>query len=42
MLITAAFSIATASGAWVMRFWLKRLNKKIRQDEDETKLAFAY
>jgi len=39
---SAAFSFACASGAWVMRFWLQRLNSKIRQQDDETILAYAY
>jgi hypothetical protein len=39
---SAAFSVATASGAWVMRFWLMKLNRRIRRDNDETKLFFAY
>ncbi|KAK4496906.1 hypothetical protein PRZ48_011355 [Zasmidium cellare] len=39
---SAAFSFACASGAWVMRFWLQRLNGKIRQSEDEGVLRFAY
>lgn len=39
---SAAFSIATATGAWVMKFWLMRLNKKIRQSDNETVLRFAY
>ncbi|KAK3068869.1 hypothetical protein LTR53_013232 [Teratosphaeriaceae sp. CCFEE 6253] len=39
---SAAFSIACASGAWAMRVWLKRANRKIRQSSDETVLAYAY
>lgn len=39
---SAALSIATAAGAWAMRFWLIRDNKKIRQSENETTLFFAY
>ncbi|KAK5721323.1 hypothetical protein LTR17_014693 [Elasticomyces elasticus] len=39
---SAAFSFACAAGAWVMRIWLKRANKKIRQSNDESILAFAY
>jgi hypothetical protein len=39
---SAAFSIACASGAWAMRIWLKRTNRKIRQSNNETILAFAY
>lgn len=39
---SAAFSFACASGAWVMRFWLMRLNGKIRQMDDEGVLRFAY
>jgi hypothetical protein len=39
---SAAFSVATAAAAWVMRIWLKRTNKKIRQNPDETINTFAY
>lgn len=39
---SAALSVATAAGAWAMRTWLKRENKKIRQLEDETVLRYAY
>ncbi|KAK5170693.1 uncharacterized protein LTR77_005283 [Saxophila tyrrhenica] len=39
---SAAFSIATATSAWIMKLWLKKLNKKIRQTEDESVLRFAY
>ncbi|KAK5700782.1 hypothetical protein LTR97_005299 [Elasticomyces elasticus] len=39
---SAAFSFACAAGAWGMRIWLKRANKKIRQSNDESILAFAY
>jgi hypothetical protein len=39
---SAGFSLATAAGAWVMKFWLMRLNKRIHQTEDETIVKFAY
>ena len=39
---SAAFSVATAVAAWVMCFWLKRINKKIRQNPDESINTFAY
>ncbi|KFY85111.1 hypothetical protein V500_08700 [Pseudogymnoascus sp. VKM F-4518 (FW-2643)] len=39
---SAAFSAATAIAAWAMRFDLMRENKKIRQDEDEATLYYAY
>ncbi|KAJ0271811.1 hypothetical protein CBS470a_012984 [Colletotrichum nupharicola] len=42
MSTSAALSVATAAGAWAMRFWLKHENKKIRQSEDETVLFYAY
>lgn len=42
MTSSAAFSVATAAGAWVMKFWLIRLNKKIMQSDNETVLRFAY
>ncbi|KAF2725452.1 MFS general substrate transporter [Polychaeton citri CBS 116435] len=42
MSCSAAFSIACASGAWCMRFWLIRINRKIRRNNDETILAYAY
>ncbi|KAH8179456.1 major facilitator superfamily protein [Sarocladium implicatum] len=42
MASSAALSIATAGGAWAMRFWLKHDNKKIRQTENEATLFYAY
>ncbi|KAF9891366.1 hypothetical protein FE257_004222 [Aspergillus nanangensis] len=39
---SAAFSVATASAAWVMRFWLIRTNRKIRRSTDESALYYAY
>jgi hypothetical protein len=39
---SAGLSVATAAGAWAMRIWLMRENKKIRQSEDETVLRYAY
>lgn len=39
---SAAFSIATAAGAWGMRFWLMRENRKIRQSSNEQRLFYAY
>ena len=39
---SAGFSMLCAGAAWVMRIWLKRDNKKIRQSNDESILAFAY
>lgn len=39
---SAGFSLACTIAAWAMRFWLIRTNRKIRQNEDETQLAFAY
>ena len=39
---SAAFSVGCASAAWVMRVILIRLNKKIRQSDDETVLFYAY
>ncbi|EQB58974.1 major facilitator superfamily transporter [Colletotrichum gloeosporioides Cg-14] len=42
MSTSAALSVATAAGAWAMRFWLKHENKKIRQSEDENVLFYAY
>ncbi|KAI9926014.1 hypothetical protein MW887_004473 [Aspergillus wentii] len=39
---SAAFSIACAMSAWVMRFWLIRANKEIRQMNDESVLYYAY
>ncbi|KAH7119003.1 major facilitator superfamily domain-containing protein [Dendryphion nanum] len=39
---SAALSVATAIGAWGMRFWLIRENKKIRRSETENVLYFAY
>ncbi|KAK9313374.1 major facilitator superfamily domain-containing protein [Lipomyces starkeyi] len=37
-----AFSVATAMAAWVMRFILMRVNRKIRQSSDEATLFYAY
>ncbi|KAM0237903.1 hypothetical protein ACHAP5_008801 [Fusarium lateritium] len=39
---SAALSVATAAGAWGMRFWLVKENKKIRQSENEGTLYYAY
>ncbi|KAM0347470.1 hypothetical protein ACHAO7_011638 [Fusarium culmorum] len=39
---SAALSVATAIGAWAMRFWLIKDNKKIRQSENESTLYYAY
>lgn len=39
---SAAFSLATAAGAWVMKIWLMRENKKIRMSNNETTLFYAY
>ncbi|TDZ49615.1 putative transporter [Colletotrichum trifolii] len=42
MSTSAALSVATAAGAWAMRVWLKRENKKIRRSENEDVLFYAY
>lgn len=42
MTSSAAFSIATAAGAWAMKFWLMRLNTKVIQSSDEKILRYAY
>ncbi|SMR60409.1 unnamed protein product [Zymoseptoria tritici ST99CH_1E4] len=39
---SAGFSVITAGLAWVMKFWLMRINRRMRQSEDERSLAFAY
>ncbi|KAL4954019.1 major facilitator superfamily domain-containing protein [Aspergillus filifer] len=39
---SAAFSLTCAAGAWAMRFWLMRMNRKIRQNNDESVLYYAY
>lgn len=39
---SAAFSAATAMAAWAMRFDLQLRNKKIRQEESESELFYAY
>lgn len=39
---SAGFSLACATGAWCMKLWLIRLNKKARQSDDETTLRYAY
>ncbi|KAK5049301.1 hypothetical protein LTR84_004230 [Exophiala bonariae] len=39
---SAAFSLVTMMGAWAMRVWLVRENRKIRQTNTETTLFYAY
>ncbi|KAL3495508.1 major facilitator superfamily domain-containing protein [Aspergillus germanicus] len=39
---SAAFSIACATCAWIMKWWLIRANRKIRQSNDESVLYYAY
>ncbi|KAE8149177.1 major facilitator superfamily domain-containing protein [Aspergillus avenaceus] len=39
---SAAFSLACAASAWVMKIWLIRANRKIRQTGDESVLYYAY
>jgi RNase P subunit RPR2 len=39
---SAAFSMTCAACAWAMRFWLQRANRKIRQNNDELRLYYAY
>ncbi|KAF2211138.1 hypothetical protein CERZMDRAFT_44163 [Cercospora zeae-maydis SCOH1-5] len=39
---SAGFSMLCAGAAWVMRIWLQRTNRKIRQSNDESILAYAY
>ncbi|CAK1359375.1 putative transporter [Cercospora beticola] len=39
---SAGFSMLCAGAAWVMRIWLQRTNRKIRQTNDESILAYAY
>jgi hypothetical protein len=39
---SAAFSFATAAGAWVMKFWLIKENKRIRTSNNEATLMYAY
>lgn len=38
----ACFAAGSLLCAWAMRLWLMRLNRKMRESEDETRLAFAY
>ncbi|KAF4547687.1 MFS-type transporter-like protein 40 [Elsinoe fawcettii] len=42
MTSSAAFSFATVVGAWIMKVWLIRINRKIRQTDNEATLLFAY
>ncbi|KAK4575038.1 hypothetical protein LTR86_000889 [Recurvomyces mirabilis] len=42
MASSAGFSIAAAGAAWIMKVWLKKLNNRLRQTEDETILRYAY
>ncbi|EON66851.1 hypothetical protein W97_06253 [Coniosporium apollinis CBS 100218] len=39
---SAAFSIATAMTAWVVKFMMMRKNKKLRQSEDEVTTFYVY
>ena len=39
---SAAFSITCAACTWAMRIWLQRANRKIRQENDESNLYYAY
>lgn len=39
---SAAFSITCAACAWAMRIWLQRANRKIRQNNDESNIYYAY
>ncbi|KAL4898671.1 major facilitator superfamily domain-containing protein [Aspergillus ambiguus] len=39
---SAAFSAACATSAWIMKIWLIRTNRKIRQSDDESTLYYAY
>lgn len=39
---SAGFSLLCAGAAWIMKLWLIRTNRKIRQSNDESILAFAY
>ncbi|KAJ5346274.1 hypothetical protein N7541_008756 [Penicillium brevicompactum] len=39
---SAAFSITCAACSWAMRIWLQRANRKIRQENDESNLYYAY
>ncbi|KXT10263.1 hypothetical protein AC579_6615 [Pseudocercospora musae] len=39
---SAGFSMLCAGAAWIMKLWLKKINKKIRRSNDESILAFAY
>ncbi|KAM0268898.1 hypothetical protein ACHAQH_009871 [Verticillium albo-atrum] len=42
MASSAAFCVACAAGAWVMRWMLVQENKKIKQRDSETTLFYAY
>lgn len=42
MLSSAAFSIVCAGCAWAMKFWLIRLNHKLRSNPNESILRYAY
>ncbi|KAF9874419.1 hypothetical protein CkaCkLH20_07982 [Colletotrichum karsti] len=36
------FAAVSIAGTWVMRIWLMRMNKKIRESEDENARLYAY
>lgn len=37
-----AFAVSSIACAWGMRLWLKGLNKKLQESEDETTALYAY
>lgn len=42
MSTSAGLSLATLLGAWAMKIWLKRENKRIKQSNNEAVLYYAY
>ena len=42
MYSSAAFGLATVAGAWVMRFWLMAINRKLPPTGDGKMMRFAY
>lgn len=37
-----AFAFYSIACAWAMRFWLMALNKKMREEQDDNQVAYAY
>lgn len=42
MASNAAFAVMTIVSTWILRFWLKATNNKLRHEDNETKVYYAY